>query len=155
MCDEPVSALDASVQAQILNLLMELQDEYGLTYLFISHDLSVVAHVADRIAVMYLGKIVEISEKDQLYSNPLHPYTQALISAVPIPDPTTESTREVRFLRGEIPSPINRPSGCSFHSRCPIMADHCRGTMPRLEQKAPNHYAACLEISTDLPDDGS
>jgi oligopeptide/dipeptide ABC transporter ATP-binding protein len=144
IADEPVSALDVSVRAQVLNLLQRLQQQFNLTYLFVSHDLSVVRHVADRIAVMYLGKIVELSDRDELYAAPRHPYTKALLSAVPIPDPTVEKRRKRIILAGDLPSPIKIPSGCRFHTRCPMAQDICREVEPAFEAKeGREHYAAC------------
>ncbi len=144
VCDEPVSALDVSIQGQIINLLQELQDEFGFAYLFVSHDLSVVRHVSDRIAVMYLGRIVEIAGQDELYENPLHPYTRALLSAVPIPDPDVEEGRERIPLMGEPPSPLNPPPGCAFHPRCPIAAPDCRAATPDLRETEPAHWVSCI-----------
>lgn len=144
IADEPVSALDVSIRAQVLNLLQSLQQRFNLTYLFVSHDLSVVRHVADRIAVMYLGKIVELSDRDELYSAPKHPYTRALLSAVPIPDPQIEKRRQRIILSGDLPSPIKIPSGCRFHTRCPMAQDICREIEPAYEAKeGREHYAAC------------
>ncbi|MGK2945983.1 MAG: ABC transporter ATP-binding protein [Desulfuromonadales bacterium] len=141
VADEPVSALDLSIQAQIVNLLKDLQQEFGLTYLFISHDLGVIEHVCDRVAVMYLGKIVEVADADQLYQKPRHPYTEALLNAVPIPDP--QRVRKHQVLSGEIPSPIDPPDGCHFHPRCPYMQEICRQEYPPLLEQAPGHQAAC------------
>ena len=145
VADEPVSALDVSVRAQVLNLLQRLQKQFDLTYLFISHDMSVVRHVADRIAVMYLGKIVELSDRDELYAIPQHPYTKALLSAVPIPDPQIEKRRQRIILSGDLPSPINIPSGCRFHTRCPMAQQICREVEPAFERKdGRDHFASCL-----------
>ncbi len=144
IADEPVSALDVSVRAQVLNLLQRLQEQFNLTYLFVSHDLSVVRHVADRIAVMYLGKIVELSDRDELYAAPKHPYTKALLSAIPIPDPKIEKRRHRIILSGDLPSPIRIPTGCRFHTRCPMAQDICREVEPPFEAKeGREHYAAC------------
>jgi len=169
ICDEPVSALDVSVQAQIINLLMSLQNEFGLTYLFVAHDLSVIRHISDQVAVMYIGKIVETAEQEDLYTKPLHPYTQALLSAIPIPDPDRKRERERIILRGDVPSPLNPPSGCRFHTRCfrarevaegggvEIVAvgrlqgqvpKICTTEEPRLQEHDPSHFAACHFVTT-------
>ena len=144
VCDEPISALDVSIQAQIINLLQELQERLGLTYLFVAHDLSVVRHISDRVAVMYLGRIVEITDWKTLYENPLHPYTKALLSAVPIPDPFVEEKRERIILQGDVPSPMNSPSGCNFHPRCQLAIPECSKTIPTLREIGENHQVSCL-----------
>ncbi len=141
VCDEPVSALDVSIQAQVLNILRELQQEFGLTYLFIAHNLSVVEHFSDRVGVMYLGKMAEMASRDDLYSDPLHPYTQALMSAIPVPDPTVK--RQRILLEGSVPSPLNPPSGCRFHTRCPLVFDKCSQEEPPFKDYGDEHYAAC------------
>ena len=151
VADEPISALDVSIQAQIMNLMDDLQKEKDLTYLFISHDLRAVRHVADRVAVMYLGEIVELAGGQEIYKEPLHPYSKALISAVPVPDPEIEAKRERIILTGDVPSPINPPSGCHFHTRCPYAIEECKKTEPKLVEIKPNHYAACIRISPEEP----
>jgi oligopeptide/dipeptide ABC transporter ATP-binding protein len=143
ICDEPVSALDVSIQAQIVNLLEDLQRRLQLTYLFIAHDLSVVRHISDRVVVMYLGRIAEVADRAKLYEEPLHPYTRALLSAVPIPDPKLEAHRERTVLRGEVPSPLRPPSGCVFHPRCPMAESRCSAEIPALREIKPGHWAAC------------
>ena len=147
VCDEAVSALDVSIQAQIINLLEDLRDKFNLTYLFIAHDLSVVRHLCQRVAVMYLGRVVELAECDELFDNPLHPYTQALLAAVPVPDPTVEASRAFRPVAGEVPSPINPPSGCVFHPRCSIAVVGCKQTRPELRELRPGHWVACSQVN--------
>jgi oligopeptide transport system ATP-binding protein len=146
VCDEAVSALDVSIQAQVVNLLEDLRERFNLTYLFIAHDLSVVRHLCQRVAVMYLGRIVEMAESDELFDNPMHPYTQALLSAVPVPDPRVEARRQFRPAKGEIPSPINPPSGCVFHPRCPMAVENCKKARPELREMRPGHWVACSEV---------
>jgi oligopeptide transport system ATP-binding protein len=152
VADEPISALDVSIQAQIMNLLDRLRRQRNLTYLFISHDLRAIQHVSDRVAVMYLGKIVELADGKTIYKNPLMPYTKALISAVPVPDPKIEAKRRRIVLEGDVPSPINPPRGCRFHTRCPYAVEVCREIEPQLVQIKPNHFAACIRISPQEPD---
>jgi oligopeptide transport system ATP-binding protein len=145
VCDEPVSALDVSIQAQVINLMKDLQHKLGLTYIFIAHDLKVVEHVSDRVAVMYLGKIVEMAEAKEMYLDPQHPYTKALLSAIPVPDPKKKNEQRI-ILKGDVPSPVSPPSGCNFHPRCPIAIDECKKIVPPLEDKRPMHPAACIRV---------
>jgi oligopeptide transport system ATP-binding protein len=145
VCDEAVSALDVSIQAQVINLLEDLRGRFGLTYLFIAHDLSVVRHLCQRVAVMYLGRVVELADCDELFDNALHPYTQALLAAVPVPDPNVEAQRSFRPVKGEVPSPINPPSGCVFHPRCPIAVERCKQIRPEFRELRPGHWVACSE----------
>lgn len=143
VCDEPISALDVSIQAQVINLLHDLQERMGLTYLFIAHDLNIVKYISDRIAVMYLGSVVELATSDELYAHTLHPYSKALLSAVPIPDPKLEAQKKRQIIEGDVPSPINKPRGCAFSSRCPMACDKCRQSAPVLKEAAPGHFVAC------------
>ncbi len=146
VCDEPVSALDVSIQGQVINLLESLRDRHALSLLFISHDLAVVRHICDRVAVMYLGKLMEFADRDTIYDAPRHPYTQALLDAVPVPDPAIEAARRPSRLKGEIPSPLDPPAGCVFHTRCPIATERCRREVPELRELSPGHHAACHNI---------
>ena len=152
VADEPISALDVSIQAQIMNLLKRLQDERHLTYLFISHDLRAVRHLSDRIAVMYLGRIVELADANDIYHDPLMPYTKALIAAVPVPDPTVETQPKLLVVKGDVPSPIDPPAGCHFHTRCPFAIEECKAVRPPLVEIKPRHFAACIRISPEHPD---
>ncbi|NLA85456.1 MAG: dipeptide ABC transporter ATP-binding protein [Clostridiales bacterium] len=147
VCDEPVSALDVSIQAQVINMFVELQEKLGLTYLFIAHDILVVRHISDSIAVMYLGKMVELSDADEIYNRPLHPYSKSLLSAVPIPDPKTARERKRIVLSGDIPSPLNAPSGCPFRTRCPYATEECATSMPQFEEVSKGHYVACHRVN--------
>ena len=146
ICDEAVSALDVSIQAQVINLLEDLREEFDLTYLFIAHDLSVVRHISNRVAVMYLGNLVELADGDELFDNPTHPYTRALLDAVPIPDPVVEDDRQHKVIKGEVPSPINPPSGCVFHPRCPLAVDTCRTSVPKSRETVKGHHVACTQV---------
>ena len=146
VCDEAVSALDVSIQGQIINLLERLQAELGLTFLFIAHDLAVVRHISTRVAVMYLGRVMEIADRDAIYAEPLHPYTKVLLDAAPVPDPEIEKTRAPRIVNGDLPSPLSPPPGCVFHTRCPIATEECRGIIPEPREIRPGHFAACIKV---------
>lgn len=146
VCDEAISALDVSIQAQIINLLLDLQDKYGLTYLFIAHDLAVVRHISDRVGVMYLGRLAELGSRDQVFGAPLHPYTKALLSAVPEADPVAERSRQRQILQGDVPSPLAPPAGCRFHTRCPIAMDQCRTVVPQWRERDAGHFVACHAV---------
>ncbi len=152
VCDEPISALDVSIQAQIINLLHNLQNDLGLTYLFIAHDLNIVKYISDRIAVMYLGSVVELASSAELYDHTLHPYSKALLSAVPIPDPEMEAAKHRQIISGDVPSPINKPKGCAFSSRCPLACDKCRESAPKLQEIRPGHFAACHLVEPEKDD---
>jgi oligopeptide/dipeptide ABC transporter ATP-binding protein len=149
VCDEPISALDVSIQAQVVNLLQDLQGRLGLTYLFIAHDLSMVKHISHRIAVMYLGRIMELCNRNTLFDDPLHPYTQSLISAVPVPSPKVERKRQPIILKGEVPSPAHPPKGCVFHTRCPLVMDRCLEVVPAYRETRPGHFVACHLVESD------
>jgi oligopeptide transport system ATP-binding protein len=153
ICDEPISSLDVSIQAQIVNLLEDLQEKFGLTYLFIAHDLSMVRHISDRVAVMYLGKIIELADRNEIYLNPLHPYTKALMSAVPLPDPEISKNRKRIILEGDIPSPANPPDGCNFNTRCPVAIDICFNQEPKYQEVAQNHHVACHLVAKKQHDE--
>lgn len=150
VCDEPISALDVSIQSQVINLLKDLQDKYGFTYMFIAHDLNIVKYISDRIAVMYLGNLVELADSDDIYEHTLHPYSQALLSAVPIPDPDKEAQKQLKVLTGDVPSPINPKPGCPFASRCPMVQDKCKSESPKLREVRPNHFVACHFVESQI-----